>query len=307
MNSSGRGRGVSNLPAWMSGRDTGSRAPGAGAENGPTAPLQQPSPDETKNSYRDRERDRDRSARGAPPDRRRGRSDADFPRSHRRHDDGAGRRPRVRSQQEFFPIFYSWEEEQDWVEERQKKRRARPTLFDKEPDVEQQMQMERMKQLLQVNRASGTTGAAMTPYGLDSAPMPSSSNASLTPSGAVVPQQTRHARRLYVGHLPENVDEAELQHFFKDCIAVATGKKPAGDFRFSSEDEDDPIISVYINRERRFAFVEFSTMEMTTSCMALDGINLNGKGVIKVKRPNDYNPALAPGQATVGLANFDVR
>jgi len=47
-------------------------------------------------------------------------------------------------------------------------------------------------------------------------------------------------------------------------------------------------------------------MEMTTACMALDGININGKGIIKVKRPNDYNPSLAPPQASAGIPDFDV-
>jgi hypothetical protein len=116
---------------------------------------------------------------------------------------------------------------------------------------------------------------------------------------AVIPQQTRHARRLYVGNLPEDVNEAEVQEFFQNCISIALGS--------AAPSVGDPILSVYINRERRFAFVEFKTIEMTTACMALDGININGKGIIKVKRPNDYNPSLAPPQASVGIPGFDVR
>jgi splicing factor U2AF subunit len=58
--------------------------------------------------------------------------------------------------------------------------------------------------------------------------------------------------------------------------------------------DNDPIISVYINRERRFVFLEFKTMEITTACLALDGIDVMGQGKVKVKRPNDYNAALAP-------------
>ena len=58
--------------------------------------------------------------------------------------------------------------------------------------------------------------------------------------------------------------------------------------------DNDPIISVYINRERRFVFLEFKTMEITTACLALDGIDVMGQGKVKVKRPNDYNAAMAP-------------
>lgn len=35
-------------------------------------------------------------------------------------------------------------------------------------------------------------------------------------------------------------------------------------------------------------------MEITTACLDLDGINVMGHGKVTIKRPNDYNPALAP-------------
>lgn len=63
---------------------------------------------------------------------------------------------------------------------------------------------------------------------------------------------------------------------------------------------------MYINEERRFAFVEFKTMEMTSACMALDDINVLGRGKVKVKRPNDYNPALAPDMNPNALPKFDL-
>ena len=40
-------------------------------------------------------------------------------------------------------------------------------------------------------------------------------------------------------------------------------------------------------------------MEMTTACLQLDGINVNGKGKLHIKRPNDYNPLMAPKVAVV--------
>lgn len=71
-------------------------------------------------------------------------------------------------------------------------------------------------------------------------------------------------------------------------------------------DDEDPILSVYINHERRFCFLEFKTVEMATACLALDGIDINGKGKVKVKRPNDYNPTMAPKVHPTAIPVLDV-
>jgi hypothetical protein len=115
---------------------------------------------------------------------------------------------------------------------------------------------------------------------------------------AAVPQQTRHARRLYIGHLPPNVTEEELHVFFRAAVQRALVHPPP--------DNDDPILSVYINHERRFCFLEFKTVEMATACLALDGIDIHGKGKVKVKRPNDYNPAMAPKVHPSSIPQLDV-
>jgi splicing factor U2AF subunit len=91
---------------------------------------------------------------------------------------------------------------------------------------------------------------------------------------------------LYIGNLPPNVNDQELHDFFRKAIDQALKSGKNGDV--------DPILSVYINHERRFCFLEFREVGMATACMALDGINVNGKGKVKVKRPNDYNPTMAP-------------
>jgi splicing factor U2AF subunit len=109
-----------------------------------------------------------------------------------------------------------------------------------------------------------------------------------------LPQQTRHARRLYVGNLPPDVTEESLHTFFRDAIATALVKGL----------DEDPILSVYINQERRFCFLEFKSVEMTSACMALDGINVMGRGKVKIKRPNDYNVAMAP--LSLNLPEMDV-
>jgi hypothetical protein len=287
----GRGRGVNNTPAWMSEQQR-SNAGNAGNGGGLSSSVDRGFVDQNL----------PRGNIGGPPGRPpSGSGGSNYRRSgsrlnedYRDHRGGgrsssvasnrSSRGGRVRPQEEFFPIFYSWEEERDWVEDRLRKKRSRATLFDKPPSEEQQRQMEAMKVLAELSKAS--SGMAI--------PAPQQQQLA-----AVIPQQTRHARRLYVGNLPEDVNEAEVQEFFQNCISIALGS--------AAPSVGDPILSVYINRERRFAFVEFKTIEMTTACMALDGININGKGIIKVKRPNDYNPSLAPPQASVGIPGFDVR
>jgi splicing factor U2AF subunit len=79
------------------------------------------------------------------------------------------------------------------------------------------------------------------------------------------------------------VTEPDIQAFFDDVIDRALGTKTP----------DGQVISVYINRERHFAFVELKTIELTSACMNLDGISFRGQP-LKIRRPNDYNPAIVP-------------
>ena len=58
----------------------------------------------------------------------------------------------------------------------------------------------------------------------------------------------------------------------------------------------DPVLNVYMNQEKKFAFVEFRTVEECSNAMGLDGVMMEGVG-LRVRRPNDYNQAVA---ATLG-------
>ncbi|TDH65170.1 uncharacterized protein CCR75_000618 [Bremia lactucae] len=113
---------------------------------------------------------------------------------------------------------------------------------------------------------------------------PGYSHASVTPGYAFagMSQQTRHARRLYVGGIGE-IAEPEITAFFNDVIDRALEEKQPG----------GSVVSVYINRERHFAFVELRTIELTTACMNLDGVSYHGQP-LKIRRPNDYNPVTVP-------------
>ncbi len=100
-------------------------------------------------------------------------------------------------------------------------------------------------------------------------------------AGAANLQASRHARRIYVGGIG-NVQEQDIEDFFNSVMAKAY--KPV---------DGGAVLSVYINSVRRFAFVEFRTIEMTTAAMQLDGISYNGQP-LKLRRPNDYNPDIVP-------------
>lgn len=108
-------------------------------------------------------------------------------------------------------------------------------------------------------------------------------------------QATRHARRVYVGGLPPTANEQSVSTYFSQVMA-AVGGNTAG--------PGDAVVNVYINQEKRFAFVEMRTVEEASNAMALDGIIYEGVSV-RVRRPSDYNPSMAatlgPGQPSAHL------
>ncbi|KAM7252288.1 hypothetical protein ACFE04_024171 [Oxalis oulophora] len=109
----------------------------------------------------------------------------------------------------------------------------------------------------------------------------------IMPVQAMTQQATRHARRVYVGGLPPSANEQSVATYFSHVMA-AIGGNTAG--------PGDAVVNVYINHEKKFAFVEMRSVEEASNAMALDGIIFEGAPV-KVRRPSDYNPSLA---ATLG-------
>ncbi|GKU99068.1 hypothetical protein SLEP1_g11970 [Rubroshorea leprosula] len=107
------------------------------------------------------------------------------------------------------------------------------------------------------------------------------------PVQAMTQQATRHARRVYVGGLSPTANEQSVAIFFNQVMA-AIGGNTAG--------PGDAVVNVYINHEKKFAFVEMRSVAEASNAMALDGIIFEGAPV-KVRRPTDYNPSLA---ATLG-------
>lgn len=107
------------------------------------------------------------------------------------------------------------------------------------------------------------------------------------PMQAMTQQATRHARRVYVGGLPPTANEQSVATFFSHVMAAIAG---------NTAGPGDAVVNVYINHEKKFAFVEMRSVEEASNAMALDGIIFEGTPV-KVRRPSDYNPSLA---ATLG-------
>ncbi|KAI0983298.1 hypothetical protein GJ496_006364 [Pomphorhynchus laevis] len=87
------------------------------------------------------------------------------------------------------------------------------------------------------------------------------------------------SRRLYVGNIPFGVSEAEMQDFFNQQMH-STGL---------AQSPGNPIIAVQINLDKNFAFLEFRSIEETTSATAFDGIIYQGQS-LKIRRPRDYQP-----------------
>lgn len=103
--------------------------------------------------------------------------------------------------------------------------------------------------------------------------------------GDAAAQATRHARRLYVGNLPPDTTELQIGDFFSRALVASRG----------SESADDPVISVYINLDKRFAFIETRTMREAAAGLELDGVKFRHM-LLRVRRPNDFL-----GNAAIGL------
>jgi hypothetical protein len=124
------------------------------------------------------------------------------------------------------------------------------------------------------NNSSGTFGV----------PNNESEQMKIFVTNANVTYHTRHARRIYVGGIPPNYsDEEELRNFFNKVIAKGLG----------IENDNSFVISVYMNQKKCYAFVEFSSIELTTACLEMDGIIFK-KVTLKIYRANEYRPELVP-------------
>merc|ERR1719242_905401 len=101
---------------------------------------------------------------------------------------------------------------------------------------------------------------------------------------------TRASKRLYVGNLPHNVSEEEIRKFFNATMIAA---KPEADGSGGVVGGEQSVTNVYLNAQKRFAFVEFRSPQEATQAMELEGIQFFGES-LKIGRPANYNPNLLP-------------
>ena len=115
------------------------------------------------------------------------------------------------------------------------------------------------------------------------------------------PQLTRPARRLYVGNLPVGfgLNEQILSEFFSQCCR-GLGIKTL-----------NPVLSVWLNVDQTFGFIEFRSVQDATLALTLfEGLTLGGRQ-LRFGRPADYAPAqphlknYIVGETEPTLANSD--
>ena len=105
---------------------------------------------------------------------------------------------------------------------------------------------------------------------------------------------TRKERRLYVGNLPQTFDGEQLSIFLNEALR-ACGAIPAG--------VDEVVVSSWVSPDKKFAFVELSTVEASTTALGLSGITCMGCQ-LKICHPNNYVVGALPGMGTA-LATTD--
>ena len=264
-----------NKMAAMSG-DSG----GHGSSAGPRE-RERDEPRRAAESDRGRERD-DRKRRSRSSDRRaRDRDTGRRSRSRDRGDrgrDGRGRRSRSRSRERKGRLSPTHDRDQVAYEKWKAIRENRRKQFDIPPPPGSDGMP-----------AAGFPISCMAtlPVNLVNNPLVAMGGLGAAGSLTSVMQQTKNARRLYVGGIPAGTEEIEITRFFNDLITKATGGTEGA----------CPVLSVYINHEKCFAFVELNSVELTTACCQLDGIEYKGRlgnVIIRVRRPNDFRPELLP-------------
>lgn len=91
----------------------------------------------------------------------------------------------------------------------------------------------------------------------------------------------RGAKKVYVGNLPDSATESIVMQFFNQVLRESNG----------TESNEPPIVSCYLNKDKRFAFIETRTVSEAAACLMLDGLHFQ-QIALRIRKPNDY-PAVA--------------
>ncbi|XP_062197411.1 splicing factor U2af large subunit B isoform X2 [Phragmites australis] len=252
--------------------------------------------DREKDKDRDRRRDRDRD-KGRDRDQDRGR-DRDRDRDRDRH----SRHHRERKEHRDRPDDHDHHRDRDSERRRDRERDGHRSRSRGRERRSRSRSRSRSKRVSGFDAPPPQAMASTFPVFPTPSPLPGSSIPGMFPNmlpfgvgvggqfnplviqpQAMTQQATRHARRVYVGGLPPSANEQSVAVYFNQVMA-AIGGNTAG--------PGDAVLNVYINHDKKFAFVEMRSVEEASNAMALDGILFEGAPV-KVRRPTDYNPSLA--------------
>jgi len=110
---------------------------------------------------------------------------------------------------------------------------------------------------------------------------------SVATASALKPTNSRQAKRLLIGNVPQGTDEDTLLQFFNQLLAplnVTTGGP-------------DPVAAVQLNTDKSLGLLEFKNTGDATVCLAFSGIEFGGNS-IDIKRPKDYIVPLVADDAT---------
>ncbi|KAJ2959135.1 hypothetical protein NQZ79_g5353 [Umbelopsis isabellina] len=248
---------------------------------------------------RDRERDRDRRSRR---DRSRDRRDKDRDRDRHRHSSGRDSRDRGRddykrssrrSKSPRHSSRHSRGSESTVVPLHLRPRKL--NNWDRPPEGMEGMTAEQVKQagLFVLPAQMGTRMAT----GMDPGRAAMLGAADSTNPVAINATMARQSRRLYVGQIPYNINEEAIGEFFNSTmIQMNLATSP-------------PVLSVQVNHDKNYAFVEFHHPDQATAALAFDGISFQGQA-LKIRRPKDYQPAFgyneAPAVHVPGLVSTNV-
>lgn len=98
-----------------------------------------------------------------------------------------------------------------------------------------------------------------------------------SPEELAVQNASRQARRLYVGNITHQANEANMVAFFNEqMLKLKLGTEPG-----------EPAVSAQVNVDKGYAFVEFRHPEEATNAMSFDGIVFQAQS-LKIRRPKDY-------------------
>eukprot|EP01053_Blabericola_migrator_P013207 Blabericola_migrator_1__13206@NODE_911_length_6105_cov_137_973501_g636_i0_p1_GENE_NODE_911_length_6105_cov_137_973501_g636_i0NODE_911_length_6105_cov_137_973501_g636_i0_p1_ORF_typecomplete_len514_score106_01RRM_1/PF00076_22/0_0011RRM_1/PF00076_22/5_8e16RRM_1/PF00076_22/0_038RRM_1/PF00076_22/8_8e02RRM_7/PF16367_5/1_1RRM_7/PF16367_5/1_4e05RRM_5/PF13893_6/6_1e02RRM_5/PF13893_6/3_9RRM_5/PF13893_6/0_0044RRM_occluded/PF16842_5/1_3RRM_occluded/PF16842_5/0_98RRM_occluded/PF16842_5/1_8e02RRM_Rrp7/PF17799 len=141
------------------------------------------------------------------------------------------------------------------------------------------------------NSAEGGTGATSNTSNDPTISLPAATLPPTIFSAVPLDAASKHARKVYIGNLPPSAtSESMITEFFNQTLQALLPHKLPG----------DPVISTYLNVAKRFAFIENRSIEETTFCLGLDGIQMDGYA-LKLRRPQDYNAQLAQQQLQVEM------